>query len=83
MSSEGEGKRLKLTLKDEDITGGEKDCAILLDEVNYVRLFLQSYGFEDVPKEVVDTLSTILRDWVNTISKTFTFKKKSYYFFHV
>ena len=83
MSGEGEGKRLKLTQEGEDTTGGEEDCATLLDEVNYVKLFLQSYGFEDVPKEVVDTLSTILKDWINTVSTTFTFKKKSYCYFNV
>lgn len=83
MSSEGESKRLKLTREDEDIVEGVEDSVNLLDEVNYAKVFLQSYGFEDVPTEVVDTLSAILGDWINTVSKTFTFKKKTYHYFQV
>ena len=83
MSGEGECKRLKLTQESEEISGEEEDNARLLDEVNYVNMFLQSYGFEDVPVEIIDILSSLLKDWINTVSKTFTFKKKKYYYFHV
>lgn len=55
----------------------------VLDETTYVYQLLRVFGYEDVTKQILDTLCNLTKDWIRVITQPLIISGKEYYPFNV
>lgn len=80
-------KRPRLLLESVEDRGSDEDLdevgESVLNEMEYVQLFMRSYGFENIPEKMTNTLISILKTWVRDVAQSFQVARKTYYRFNV